>query len=61
MRVLQRRHATAGAGCGIDCRIEPGWDCNATAKTCAKTVCGNKMVERGEGCDDGNPFLSMAA
>ena len=49
---------TAGAGCGVDCRIEPGWDCNATTKTCAKTVCGNKVVERGEGCDDGNnvPF-----
>ncbi len=48
----------AGAGCGIDCRIEPGWDCNATAKTCAKSVCGNKSVERGEQCDDGNlvPF-----
>jgi fibro-slime domain-containing protein len=48
----------AGNGCGVDCRIEPGWDCNGTTTVCARTVCGNHTVERGEGCDDGNlaPF-----
>ena len=44
---------TAGAGCSVNCQIEPGWDCNATTKSCAKTVCGNGMVELGEQCDDG--------
>ena len=48
----------AGNGCGTDCRVEPGWDCNSVAKTCAKTVCGDGVVERGEQCDDKNsvPF-----
>jgi fibro-slime domain-containing protein len=48
----------AGNGCDTTCHIEPGWDCSATMMTCTKTVCGNKIVERGEQCDDGNnvPF-----
>ena len=48
----------AGNGCGTDCRVEPGWDCNSVAKACAKTVCGDGVAERGEQCDDKNsvPF-----
>src|SRR5260370_11885950 len=38
--------------------MEPGWDWTATRMRCTKTVGGNKIVERGEQCDDGNnvPF-----
>jgi fibro-slime domain-containing protein len=38
----------SSAGCS-DCRIEPGYDCDATG--CAVTVCGDGVVERGEQCD----------
>jgi fibro-slime domain-containing protein len=47
--------AASTAGC-TDCKIDPGYACNGSS--CAPTVCGNQVVERGEQCDDGNdrPF-----
>jgi len=47
-----------GRGCAANCKIESGWDCSATTMTCARAVCGNGVVERGEQCDDRNtePF-----
>jgi cysteine-rich repeat protein len=46
------------AGCS-NCFIQPGYDCNASGRSCAQTVCGAAntgapVVQRGEGCDDGN-------
>ncbi len=43
----------AGAGC-TNCRIDAGFDCGADGRSCARSVCGNRVQERGEGCDDGN-------
>jgi len=42
-------------GCDVNCKIVAGYDCATTAPfACAATNCGNKIVERGEQCDDGN-------
>jgi fibro-slime domain-containing protein len=42
-------------GCSSTCTINVGYDCGASDPfACAATVCGNKIVERGEQCDDGN-------
>ncbi len=38
--------------CSSACKWNPGWACNATS--CHQTVCGDKVVEGSEGCDDGN-------
>ena len=38
--------------CSSTCKWNPGWACNATS--CHQTVCGDKVVEGSEGCDDGN-------
>lgn len=48
----------SSAGCS-NCFIRPGYDCNASGRSCAPTVCGaantgTPVVQRGEGCDDGN-------
>jgi len=39
-----------------NCRLQPGYSCgpSGNATTCTKSVCGNSVVEPGEGCDDGN-------
>lgn len=48
-----------GTGC-TNCYIDPGYDCDENGLNCALTVCGadngvgTPVVERGEGCDDGN-------
>jgi fibro-slime domain-containing protein len=52
----------AGAGCGADCRVEPGYACEpppaATTEpspaSCHPTTCGDDTVEGIEACDDGN-------
>jgi fibro-slime domain-containing protein len=46
------------AGCA-NCFIKPGYTCNASGKSCVQAKCGSAntgapVVERGEGCDDGN-------
>jgi fibro-slime domain-containing protein len=42
-------------GCDANCKITTGYDCLTTGTlACTATVCGNKIVERGEECDDGN-------
>jgi fibro-slime domain-containing protein len=42
-------------GCSATCTIVSGYDCATSDPfACAATVCGNKIVERGEQCDDGN-------
>jgi fibro-slime domain-containing protein len=42
-------------GC-LNCRLRPGYHCgpDGTDAPCTKSVCGNNVVEPGEGCDDGN-------
>lgn len=39
-------------GCGMDCKIEPGWACSGEPSSCAKT-CGDGKLDAGEACDDG--------
>src|SRR6185369_4875870 len=39
-------------GCSPTCLREPGWDCSQ--QPCVKAECGNKKVETGESCDEGN-------
>jgi fibro-slime domain-containing protein len=42
-------------GCDANCKIVAGYDCAEKAPfACHATTCGNKVVERGEQCDDGN-------
>jgi cysteine-rich repeat protein len=43
------------SGC-LNCRLQPGYFCgpDGTDAPCTKSVCGNSVVEPGEGCDDGN-------
>jgi fibro-slime domain-containing protein len=52
-----------GDGCSASCSLEPapidditgnGWACAAAGTSCARTMCGNKIVEGSEQCDDGN-------
>jgi len=55
-------NTVAGDGCSADCStVEPGYTCPKGAKNtggpCTKApakVCGNGIIEAGEGCDDGN-------
>jgi fibro-slime domain-containing protein len=43
-----------GDGCSTTCLIEPGYVCLTVNAPCTKTVCGNGVVEAGEGCDKGS-------
>ncbi|HEY2729453.1 MAG TPA: DUF4215 domain-containing protein [Polyangia bacterium] len=62
-------NTTDGDGCGADCTLESkpvavaeGWVCTSPAgatgckgpTTCTTSVCGNKIKEGSEQCDDGN-------
>ncbi len=57
-------NTTAGDGCSGTCLIEPqdlagnGWSCSPAGALCTKTVCGDRVVQGNEQCDDGNnlPF-----
>ncbi len=44
-------NAMSGDGCSSTCLTEPGWSCEGT--TCTQALCGNGVVETGEGCDAG--------
>jgi hypothetical protein len=55
-----------GVGCSASCRTAAGYDCSSGS--CVLTVCGNGnaanpvgAAQAGEGCDDGNSSLGMAA
>ena len=44
-----------GNGCSAACKVEAGWTCVGLGpSTCVKPVCGNKIVDPGEQCDDGS-------
>ena len=53
---------SVGKGCSADCRLEPGYVCDAPPATpdpaqpakCHKTVCGDGNKEGAEACDDAN-------
>src|SRR5262252_4793788 len=53
---------SVGHGCAADCRLEPGWVCDAPPTppnpsqpaVCHKTVCGDGNREGTEACDDHN-------
>ena len=49
-------NTTADDGCSPTCVVEPGASCdNSTPPSkCKAAVCGNKMVEAGESCDEGD-------
>ncbi|HET9932852.1 MAG TPA: DUF4215 domain-containing protein, partial [Polyangiaceae bacterium] len=46
-----------GKGCGVGCRLEPGFVCappQGGPAMCHATVCGDRLREGAEACDDGN-------
>jgi fibro-slime domain-containing protein len=43
----------SGDGCNAGCRIEVGFKCPTPNVKCVASVCGDKNVDAGEGCDDG--------
>jgi fibro-slime domain-containing protein len=50
-------NAVSGDGCSSTCLVEAGSTCDNTVSPskCTKAVCGNAIVEAGEGCDKGDP------
>jgi cysteine-rich repeat protein len=59
---LQDPNSPGGDGCSNSCEIEPGYVCQSTPafldcpeepSVCAP-ICGNGLINLGEGCDDGN-------
>jgi len=63
------RNTTPGDGCSATCTREPGWSCIGFPSSCfienfssssssssssAANLCGNKNIDAGEQCDDGN-------
>ena len=50
---------TSGDGCGPSCELEPHFTCQTVVgrlpeTICARTNCGDGIVDEGEACDDGN-------
>ncbi len=50
---------TDGDGCSAVCNIEPGYICETVGESCKKdeeyvNLCGNKVIDADEACDDGN-------
>ncbi|HVY30124.1 MAG TPA: DUF4215 domain-containing protein [Polyangiaceae bacterium] len=43
----------SGDGCNAGCKIEVGYKCPTPGAKCVASVCGDKSVDAGEGCDDG--------
>ena len=43
------------AGC-VGCIITNGWRCPAAGSKCIEGSCGDKNLDKGEACDDGNSF-----
>jgi cysteine-rich repeat protein len=43
----------SGDGCTAGCKIEVGYKCPTAGMKCVASVCGDKTVDKGEGCDDG--------
>jgi fibro-slime domain-containing protein len=53
----------SGDGCNSGCKIEPGYKCPTPNMSCIAAVCGDAVIDSGEGCDTGgrciggsNPF-----
>ncbi|MES1183489.1 MAG: DUF4215 domain-containing protein [Myxococcales bacterium] len=43
----------SGDGCNAGCKVEVGYSCPTVNAKCVASVCGDKNVDAGEGCDDG--------
>jgi fibro-slime domain-containing protein len=43
----------SGDGCNAGCKIEVGFSCPTVGAKCVASVCGDKTIDAGEGCDDG--------
>jgi fibro-slime domain-containing protein len=43
----------SGDGCSAGCKIEVGYKCPTAGQKCVASVCGDKVLDAGEGCDDG--------
>jgi fibro-slime domain-containing protein len=48
---------TSGDGCNTGCKVEVGFSCPTVGAKCVASVCGDKNVDAGEGCDDGGLCL----
>ncbi|OQR83299.1 hypothetical protein ACHHYP_14866 [Achlya hypogyna] len=44
----------AGDGCSFTCQVETGYTCSAASPSVCAGICGDGVIELGEGCDDGN-------
>jgi fibro-slime domain-containing protein len=44
---------TSGDGCNSGCKVEVGFSCPTVGAKCVASVCGDKSLDAGEGCDDG--------
>jgi len=43
----------SGDGCNTGCKVEVGFKCPTPNMKCVASVCGDKSLDAGEGCDDG--------
>ncbi|HKY38466.1 MAG TPA: DUF4215 domain-containing protein [Polyangiaceae bacterium] len=47
----------SGDGCNGGCKIEPGFKCPTPNMSCVVAVCGDNVVDSGEGCDTGGTCI----
>ena len=49
----------SGDGCNAGCKVEPGFKCPTPGANCVASVCGDGVLDVGEGCED-NPANLVA-
>jgi len=54
-------NSTGGDGCSAGCKVEVGFSCPTVGAKCVASVCGDKSLDAGEGCDDGGKCLGGSA